>query len=140
MNPQTAARSQLLQNPFLTIFHDSDSATLTLLWSPETARMTEADFKEGLTKTAEYAERYKIRGLLVDVEKFQFGKAMGPELSKWRTENIVPRYNKAGLKKFAFVHGKDFPEKGGDGERGASEEFFTKHFASEQHARHWLSS
>lgn len=102
--------------------------------------MTADDFKQGLTKTADYVEQHKATGLLVDVEKFQFGAAMGPELTKWRSETIVPRYNKAGLKKFAFVHGKAFPEKGGDGDRNPGDEFFTKHFALEDTAMKWVKS
>jgi len=77
---------------------------------------------------------------MVDVENFKFGEAMGPELMKWRLEKIVPRYNKAGLKKFAFVHGSGFPEKPGEGEKTAAEDFLTKHFASEEHATEWASS
>ncbi len=129
-----------MQNPFLSIFHDPDAAMLILVWSAETARMADTDFKEGLTKTAEYAEQYKPHGLLVNVENFKFREAMGPGLSNWRIENIVPRYNKAGLKKFAFVHGSGFPEKSDDGERTAAEQFLTKHFASEEHAAQWATS
>lgn len=136
----TQNATQLSQNSFLKIFHDPDSATLKLLWLADTARMTAEDFKEGLTNTATYTEQYKTKGLLVDVEKFQFAGAMGPDLMKWRSETIVPRYNKAGLKRFAFVHGKAFPEKPGDGDRNPGEDFFTKHFALEESAMKWLSS
>jgi hypothetical protein len=140
MKAQNVGKSQLMQNPFLSIFHDPDSALVILVWSKETASMADTDFKEGLTRTAEFAEQYRPHGLLVNVENFKFGAAMGPELSQWRIENIIPRYNKAGLKKFAFVHGSGFPEKSGDGEKTAPEQFLTKHFASEERAKEWASS
>lgn len=129
-----------MKNPFLSIFHEPDAGLVILVWSADTAHMADTDFKAGLTKTAEYTEQYKPHGLLVNVENFKFGAAMGPDLSKWRIETIVPRYNKAGLKKFAFVHGSGFPEKSGDGEKTAAEQFLTKHFASEERAREWASA
>jgi|SRR5579872_1896318 len=127
---------QIAQQPFFILSYEPDSGILKLVWSEGTARMTDEDFKAALVFFAEKAEEFKAKELLVDVEKFRFN--MPSQLGEWRAQSITPRYNKAGVRKFAFVHGEKFSEKPGDGERYQGEEFLTRHFSSEQGAKKWL--
>lgn len=127
---------QIAQQPFFTLSHEPDSGILKLVWSENTARMTDEDFKAALVYLAEQTEKLEAKGLLVDVEQFRFNPPS--QLGEWRAQSITPRYNKAGVKKFAFVHGNKFPEKAGDGERYPGEEFLTHHFSSEDGAKKWL--
>ncbi len=41
---------------------------------------------------------------LIDVRQFKFRPA--PEFGAWRDEQIIPRYNAQGVKKFAFLLGE----------------------------------
>lgn len=129
---------QLAQNQFYTLTHDENSKVLKLVWLEATSRMTEEDFKQALISLADYTEKHKAHGLLIDVAKFRYN--MPKELGEWRAGAISPRYNKAGVKKFAFVHTKEFPEASGPGEQYPGEDFLTKHFSSEENAQAWLAN
>jgi hypothetical protein len=71
---------------------------------------------------------------LIDVRKFRF--AATPELDTWRREEIIPVYNAAGLKRFAYLlpPGAEY-RPGGSGDTDA---FATDYFDDEESARAWL--
>ena len=121
------------------ITFEDDAKILKLKWSPNTNMMNDQDFKDTLMVFAGFVEPYGANGLLVDVQEFKFMKAMEPELTAWRIKNISTRYNKAGVKKFAFVHGEGFSGVDSDGEKFEGEEFSTNHLGAEERAREWLS-
>ena len=108
----------------------ADSAVL-LRWTPATEAMTDDDFKDALEAFADLAEGRRARNLLVDVRDFrhQVGEALGV----WRAETIVPRYNRAGIRKFAYV----VPGAGGPS-GGPGEDFETRAFDSEDAALAWF--
>jgi len=108
----------------------ADSAVL-LRWTPATAAMTDDDFKDALEAFADLAEGRRARNLLVDVCNFrhQVGEALGG----WRGEAIVPRYNQAGIRKFAYVVPGPGAPMG-----GAGEDFETRAFDSEAAALDWF--
>ena len=72
----------------------------------------------------------------------RFRHAMTPELGQWRAEAITPRYNRAGVCRFAYVVGTDTPMAGAakkPPERHPGEDFLTAFFAAEDDAREWLA-
>ena len=74
---------------------------LELRWLPGSADLTDADFKSAMLRYAESAEKYRPLYLLVDVTEFRFSP--GAEVAPWREQEIIPRYNRAGVAKMAFL-------------------------------------
>ncbi len=133
------ATKKLYEDKFMIISFEDKAKILRLRWSPNTNMMNDQDFKDALVVFAGFVEPYKAKNLLVDVQEFKFMKAMEPELTDWRIKNISTRYNKAGVKKFAFVHGEGFSGPDSDGEKFEGEEFLTNHCGAEAKATEWLS-
>ena len=81
--------------------HDEVSGILELRWLAETEAMTDDDFMRWLERYAASAEQYRARFLLIDTRAFKHhpGAHTGP----WREEHIIPQYNRAGVKKLAFL-------------------------------------
>ncbi len=124
---------QLLNNTLMSIEYDSSLSILKLTWKAATAAMTEGDFKESLLSFAAEVERHASPLLLVDVRQFHF--AMTGALAEWRINTISPRYNRAGVRKFAFLlpEGSQMPSGPARGE-----EFDTQVFGREEDALEWL--
>jgi hypothetical protein len=128
----------------LVLRHDHPDA-LELTWLPETAAMTDEDWKTGLMLLASEAEALSPPAILIDAARFghQFSDRDG--LMAWRDQHVIPRYNHAGVKKFAFVMPPDFP--GPSAESGAqpsvdgpTAQFPTQWFLDRANALAWISS
>lgn len=92
------------------------------------------EFKLALEQLAEHVREKAATGTLVDVGTFHF--APTAELDLWRREQIIPKYNSAGLKRFAYLlpsGGSYRPEGFGD-----TDEFLTDWFDEPGQARAWL--
>jgi hypothetical protein len=126
---------ELYKDDYSIIAHDADTGILTLTWTARTANMTDEDFKRTNMEFAEQSVKQNSPRLLVDVR--EFGHTFGAALGEWRLKNIIPKYHQAGVEKFAFVHGSDFPEPP-DGKKEEGENFVSRHFASEAGAKAWL--
>jgi hypothetical protein len=111
--------------------HRPAEAAIVLRWTPATATMTDDDFKDALEAFADLAEGRRASNLLVDVCSFRH--EMGEALGVWRGETIIPRYNRAGIRKFAYV----VPGAGGPS-GGPGEDFETRAFDSEDAALAWF--
>jgi hypothetical protein len=92
----------LEDSSFLHILPGEIADTLILSWLPETATMTADEFKAELLRFAEAAGRHHARALLIDVRNFRH-KVEDPTLGPWRRDEIVPRYNAAGVRRFGFL-------------------------------------
>jgi hypothetical protein len=86
---------------------DTDLSVLRFHWTEKTANMTDEDFKRALLLYADFAKNHSPRGLLVDVRNFRH--KLAPETGRWRDEVVAPKYASAGVKKFVYVVGPDFP-------------------------------
>ncbi len=118
------------------------TGALVFKWKPETKAMIDDDFKEGLSNFAGYGFELGVTKMVVDVRDFMpprgtpSGEAMGP----WRAQVVVPRYNKAGVEKFAYLRTTDGggPPIGGP-TRHEGEDFETSVFDSEDAMMAWLA-
>ena len=63
---------------------------------------------------------------------------MTPELDGWRRATIVPAYNQAGLKRFAYLLPAGSTARPGGG--GSEAAFETDYFDDLEHAREWLKA
>jgi hypothetical protein len=130
---------ELYSDTFGGIRHDDEAEVLVLDWSEATANMTDDDFKESMSRYAKLAEEVRPTNLLVDVTKFKHSP--GPDVGAWRDQEIIPRYNSAGVKKFAFVIPSGAPGTVEGGTPPASEppgRFPTAYFADRNNALNWF--
>ena len=93
--------TQLYQDKFGVMLYDDARNMLELRWFAETASMSDDDYMGWLERYAAEAEQYHIPFTLIDTRAFKHhpGAHTGP----WREEHIIPQYNRAGVKKFAFL-------------------------------------
>lgn len=94
-------QKQLFQDRFGVMLYDDARNILELDWFPETEFMTDDDYMAWLERFGIAAEQHHVRFIVIDTLAFKHhpGEHTGP----WRDEHIIPRYNLAGVKKFAFL-------------------------------------
>jgi hypothetical protein len=92
--------AEMARNAWGIVNHHQQQGVLELRWLPSTSDMTDDDFKVTLELFAEQAERTGAPFLLVDAT--DFGHQFGEGVMEWRNQQIIPRYNASGTRKFAF--------------------------------------
>ena len=123
------------------IFYDEWNS-LELKWLPTTADASDSDVKITMEAFAEEAVGRRPRTLIVDTTEFrhQWGEAMMP----WRDAQIIPRYNQAGVTKFAFIANPNYPgptvESGATPAPEGPADFPTGWFRSREAAYQWLGT
>ena len=127
----------LHEDEYLQVFWDEPTRIISIDWKEATSGMTDEDFKTELTSFAKQVEDKKAPRILIDVSKFRHrpSEAVG----KWRLKNISPRYNAAGVKRFAFLISKD-SQVPSMASRSEGEGFLTQSFNSNERATAWLTA
>ena len=126
------------QDPLFSFQLDEAASVLRFLWTDKTASMTDEDFKRALLLYADYAKKHSVLRLLVDVRNFRH--RLSPEAGKWRDEVVAPKYASAGVKKFAYVVGQNFPmPPAGSMPPPTALSFETRFFLSTEEAETWLA-
>ena len=89
------------------IVDHTSEGVLEIRWVDATAGMTTNDFNQWLTQFATDIARLGRKLALVDAVQFR----MAPDKmdGAWRDASIIPRYNKAGVRRFAFVMPPQMP-------------------------------
>ncbi len=93
--------TQLFHDRFGILSYDDARDILELRWLAETEAMTDDDFMRWLERFAAAAVQHRASFLLIDTRAFKH--QTGTHVWPWRDEHIIPRYNQAGVKKFAFL-------------------------------------
>jgi hypothetical protein len=107
-----------------------------LRWHDATATMTAAQFQDWLATFAGQLEQLGRPRVLVDATRFMMDRARMDD--EWRDAHIIPRYNAAGVRRFAFLYPDGVPVIGSPpGPMGPSA-FPTGYFGSRQAALDWL--
>ncbi len=117
---------------------DRPSADLIeLRWFDTTADMPAQAFQDWLAEFAGCVERFRRSGVLVDGTSFRLNPANmdGP----WRDANIIPRYNAAGVARFAFHMPEGMPMVGMPPAPEGPALFPTAYFGRRQDALDWLA-
>ena len=130
-------QTQLYQDRFGVIFYDDASNMLELRWFAETASMTDDDYMRWLERYAAATEQHHVPFTLIDTREFKHhpGEHTGP----WREERIIPQYNRAGVKKFAFLLPEGSAPKTEPMPEGSAQ-FPTGYFDSREQINHWFMS
>jgi hypothetical protein len=105
-----------------------------LTWLAGTADMTDHDFREALEVFADGALQHHAERLMIDMTEFR-GRP-GEKVLTWRDEVIVPKYNRAGVKKVAWV----WPGEQGDSATGEGTQYTNRYFSTEDEALAWLGA
>lgn len=127
---------ELARTDYYTIERGTGAGIVSMIWTDRTEEMTDSDYKEGLSRLAGIANEYRSAAILVDVSKFRHEP--GPLMGEWRDRNVVPAYNKAGVRKVAIVWGKGADVPAESEPPGPHEHFATRDFADREDARDWL--
>ena len=132
---------ELYRDEFGTIIYHADDRTLELEWLEGSASMTDDDCMRSMERYAAFAEERRAPNMLVDVTRFRHSP--GEHVAPWRDEHIIPRYNAARVKKFAFLLPQGAPgtvEAGSQPEREPPGNFPTGYFADRQHLFDWFGA
>jgi hypothetical protein len=86
------------------IFYDEWN-TLELRWLPSTRDTTDDDVRETMKLFTAEAEKRMPSLLIVDTTEFHH--RWGEGMMEWRNAEIIPGYNRAGVKKLAFIVGDE---------------------------------
>jgi hypothetical protein len=123
------------------VFYDEWNS-LELKWLPSTADASDADTRATMEAFAQEAVKRHPSTLIVDTTEFRHAWAEG--MMAWRDAEIIPRYNQAGVAKFAFIASQSYP--GPTVEDGAAPapeglaRFPTGWFKTREAAYKWLAS
>ncbi len=128
---------QVYEDKFGEVFDRPSAGLIELRWFDTTAEMSAHEFQSWLTKFAECIEQGGRSGVLVDSTVFRMSPAKmdGP----WRDANIIPRYNAAGVKRFAFHMPEGMPMIGEPPAVEVPGRFPTGYFGRRQDALDWLA-
>ena len=120
--------------PMYSISYYKPQHLVRLTWLPGTAGMTDQDFKETLEAFAEAILQHSAQKLIVDMREFRHRPS--PEVLAWRDEVIVSKYNKAGVKKAAWI----WPGMTGGPSTSARDKFENHYCSTESEALAWVTS
>jgi hypothetical protein len=110
------------------------SRLLRLTWLPGTADMTDEDFREALEVFADGAVQHRAERLIIDVREFRHRPSA--EILAWRDATTVPKYNRAGAKKQAWIWPGDVT-----GMKPSSDDrqYEERYFSTERDAVEWIN-
>ena len=132
---------QIYESNYLSLFFHKKENRLDVIWSADTEKMTDEEFRNELLQYADLAEKYNPDKSLADTSNFLM--TVSPETQHWIYEKVHPRSLAAGIKKFAYLVSKDYfsqvsieqtMEEG-----NTSEMFSTKFFDNKETALEWLN-
>jgi hypothetical protein len=128
---------QIYEDRWGEVFDRPSADLVELRWFDTTAEMSASEFQSWLKKFAECVEKCGRSRVLVDSTAFRMSPALmdGP----WRDANIIPRYNAAGVRKFAFHMPEGMPMIGLPPENEVPGRFPTGYFGKRQYALAWLA-
>ncbi len=129
---------QLHDDEWGSIIYRPDRGYSEIRWFDTTSALTKPAFQAFLTRFATIAEEHPTPGLLVDATAFR----MPPQHmdGPWRDANIIPRYNRAGVRKFAFHMPPGTPLIGAAPRVEGPATFPTAYFGQRRDALAWLAA
>ena len=110
---------------------------IEIRWYDSTVDMSTEQFNEWLSTFVGMVEQCARPGVLVDASQFKMDRS---QMSiGWRDENIIPRYNRAGVKRFAFQVPAGMPAIGSPPQAEGPADFPTGYFGTRRDALEWLN-
>jgi len=131
-----AALTHVYEDRWGEVIDHADAGYVEIRWYDATESMTEDAFERWLLEFTKAVDRARRPGILVDATRFLMDRS-NARMSWWET-TIVPRYNAAGVRKFAFLMGGDMPEIGKAPVVTPPAAFATGYFGRRENAVAWL--
>jgi 6-pyruvoyl-tetrahydropterin synthase len=97
---------QIYKSPNLIIEYDPENKMIITTWIVKDLNFTTEDFKRELMHYLDAVQGREVHSFLIDTREYNF--PLTPEISQWIIENITPKLEQAGVKKFAYVLPKEF--------------------------------
>jgi hypothetical protein len=115
-----------------------DRDYIEIRWYDTTRDLDREAFNEWLARFAGLVEQTRRSAVLTDSTSFlmPMENLDGP----WRDENIIPRYNAAGVKKFAFLMPEGMPAIGAPPAKEGPGNFPTGYFGTRESALAWIEA
>jgi hypothetical protein len=114
-----------------------DADLIEIRWYDSTATLTADGFQRWLTRFTEEVEKVGRKGILTDGTAFRMDPSQMD--AEWRDANIVPRYNSAGVRAFAFHMPEGMPAIGGEPAIEGPAQYPTAYFGSRAEAVAWIA-
>lgn len=115
-----------------------DADLIEIRWFDTTSGLDRETFNAWLAEFAAAVEESGRSGILTDATSFHM--AMEHMDGEWRDSNIIPRYNAAGVRKFAFLMPSGMPAIGAPPAVEGPAEYPTAYFATRAEALAWLAT
>lgn len=135
---KAATLNHVYEDRFGEVIDHADDGYLEIRWYDATEDMSADDFRSWVAAFAGEVERRRRPGILVDVTRFLMDQSDMD--GDWWYEQIVPRYNGAGVEKFAFLARDEMSAIGSPPAAARGANFPTGYFARRQEALDWLGS
>lgn len=113
-----------------------DRDYIEIRWFDTTRDLDGETFNEWLARFAGLVEQTRRSAILTDSSVFRM--PMENTDGAWRDANIIPRYNAAGVRKFAFLMPEGMPAIGAPPTREGPADFPTGYFGTRESALAWL--
>ena len=127
----------LYEDRFGDVIDRPDEDLVEIRWFDTTTDLDGAGFDDWLDRFAGVVERAGRTKILTDSTAFRMD--MSQMSVEYRDSNIIPRYNAAGVRKFAFQLPAGAPPIGGDPTAEGPATFPTAYFGSRADALAWLA-
>ena len=114
-----------------------DLDVIEIRWFDTTTELGAKDFKRFLHDFAAEVEGTGRHRILTDAKQFLMARELMDD--PWREANIIPRYNAAGVEKFAFLVPDDMPSVGEDPVPLGPAHYPTGYFVRRTAALDWLA-
>ena len=133
-----AAPEELFRDEFSTFTRDDQRRLVELRWT--NLAMSEQQFRDRISKLATLLEQARVPNVLVDMAVI--AHTPSGDFEQWRQSQIIPRYNVAGVERFAFILPAGVPGTVESGAKpaieGAVAKFPTAYFATRDRALKWF--
>jgi hypothetical protein len=108
MTSETTAPAEAARYRYGVVLRHDIPEHLELAWLPASSSMSDEDWKTGLMLLATEAESTGTGSILIDATEFRHTFEDREGSMAWRDDHVIPRYNRAGVTRFAFVMPADF--------------------------------
>jgi hypothetical protein len=129
---------QLYEDEWGEIVDRPSGDLIELRWFDSTAAMSKEQFQQWLSTFADHVGRARRSRVLIDGTNFKMNPAFME--GAWRDANIIPRYNAAGVRSFAFHMPSGMPMIGKPPAPEGPARFPTGYFSSRKDAIRWLTN
>jgi hypothetical protein len=132
------AATHVYEDRWGSVIDHGDAGYLEIRWYDSTAAISAEEFQDWLSHFAGAVERLRRPGIFIDSTSFLMDHENLDD--DWRNEHIVPRYNSAGVRRFAFHMPDGMPAIGAPPAPEGPASFPTAYFARRLDALDWLAA